>query len=76
MMSKADKIKEQIGWLKVKFAILVVTNISLIAWLVQNYATASSWLIAIGCLAVIVVSGAIFWVDRMARRHIDDLEDL
>jgi hypothetical protein len=75
-MSKADKIKEQIGWLKVKFGILVITNISLIAWLVQNYAKASVWLLAICCLAVIVISAAILWVDRAAQSFINDLEDL
>jgi hypothetical protein len=36
-MSKTDKLKEEIGWLKVVFAILVATDISLVAWLVQNY---------------------------------------
>ena len=31
--SKADKLKEEIGWLKVVFALLVTTDISLVAWL-------------------------------------------
>jgi hypothetical protein len=39
-MSKADKLKEEIGWLKVVFALLVATDISLVAWLAQSYAKA------------------------------------
>ena len=33
-MAYVDKVKEEIGWLKVVFAILLATDISLIAWLV------------------------------------------
>ena len=40
-MSKADRLKEEIGWLKVAFAIAVALDASLVAWLAQNYATAS-----------------------------------
>ena len=32
-MAKIDKIKEQIGWLKVLFGLLFATDISLIAYL-------------------------------------------
>ena len=35
-MAKIDKLKEEIGWLKVIFAILIVTDISLVAWGIQN----------------------------------------
>ena len=38
-MSKTDKLKEEIGWLKVIFGILVATDISLVAWLAQNYSS-------------------------------------
>ena len=42
-MSKADKLKEEIGWLKVVFAILVAIDISLVGWLAQNYDVASAF---------------------------------
>ena len=32
-VSKADRIKEALGWLKVVFAALVAVDVSLIAWL-------------------------------------------
>lgn len=75
-MSKMDRLKEEIGWLKVIFGILVATDISLLAWLAQHYPNASVFLVAICGLAVIVVTGAIIWVNKTAYRKIDELEDL
>ena len=75
-MSKADKLKEEIGWLKVVFALLVATDISLIAWLAQKYATASL-LLSVSCaLAVVIVTGAVVWVNHTAYTKIDELENL
>jgi hypothetical protein len=42
------------------FGILVATDISLVAWLAQNYSTASVLLLTFCGLAVIIVTGAIF----------------
>ena len=35
-MSEIDKIKEELGWLKIVFGLLLVTNISLVGWIVRN----------------------------------------
>ena len=35
-MSKLDKVKEEIGWLKVIFTIAIATNLSLMAYLAQK----------------------------------------
>jgi 4-hydroxybenzoate polyprenyltransferase len=75
-MSKADKLKEEIGWLKVVFALLVATDISLIAWLAQNYTKAGLLSSASCALAVVVVTGAVVWVNHTAYAKIDELEDL
>lgn len=74
-MSKIDKLKEEIGWLKVIFGILVATDISLIAWLVQNYGKASSIFIVVGAIAVLAVTVGVVWVNRTAYRKIDELEE-
>jgi len=75
-MSKAEKLKEEIGWLKVVFGILVASDISLLAWLAQNYGKAPSFLIAICSIAVILITIGIVWVNRAAYRKIDELGDL
>ncbi|MDQ3562809.1 MAG: hypothetical protein M3436_01280 [Pseudomonadota bacterium] len=36
-MSRADRLKEEIGWLKVAFGIAVALDASLVAWLAENY---------------------------------------
>jgi len=75
-MGKIDKIKESIGWLKVVFAILVATDISLIAWLFNNYDDISIVKSIMSTFIMIVISIAIIVVNRKAMLKIDELEDL
>ena len=75
-MSKTDKLKEQIGWLKVVFAILVAIDISLVGWLVQNYVDAPIFLQVMCAIAVVLTTGGVIWVSRTAYRKIDELEEL
>ena len=75
-MSKTDKLKEQIGWLKVVFAILVAIDISLVGWLVQNYVDAPIFLQVMCSVAVALTTGGVIWVSRTAYRKIDELEEL
>lgn len=75
-MSKTDKLKEEIGWLKVVFGILVATDISLIAWLAQSHAKANVLLLILCGFAVIVITVIVIWVNHAAYRKIDELEDL
>jgi hypothetical protein len=42
-MSKADHLKEEIGWLKVAFGIAVALDASLVAWLAQNLCNGESY---------------------------------
>ena len=53
-MAYIDKVKEEIGWLKVVFAILLAADISLVAWGVQNYGKASPLLLTIWCNCIIL----------------------
>ena len=75
-MAHIDKVKEEIGWLKVVFAILLAADISLVAWGVQNYEKASPLLLTIGVIAAFLVTLTIIWVNSVAYRKINKLEDL
>lgn len=75
-MSKADKLKEEIGWLKVVFAILVAIDISLVGWLAQNYDHAPVFLQVACSVAVVVITGGVVWVNRVAYKKIDELEEV
>lgn len=75
-MSRVERLKEEIGWLRVVFGIAVVTDVSLIAWLVQN-AAEESLVIILACIFVIVgVTLSVARVNRIAYRRIDELEGL
>ncbi|RKU23482.1 hypothetical protein C6499_18420 [Candidatus Poribacteria bacterium] len=75
-MAYIDKCKEEIGWLKVIFAISTATDISLIAWVIQNYGKTSIILLMIGTLGVLLLITLAIWVNRVAYRKINKLEEL
>ena len=75
-MSKLDKIKEEIGWLKVIFSVLIAVDISLIAWLTQNFDKANVVLLVLSVVVVAIMTIAIIWINLSAYRKIDELEEL
>ena len=75
-MAYIDKVKEEIGGLKVIFAILIATDISLIAWLIQNYGRVNPFLFLAGLLGTVLVALVIVWSNSIAYRKINQLEDL
>ncbi len=75
-MAHIDKVKEEIGWLKVIFAIFLATVLSLIAWLVENYGKGQKLLLVIGGVAAFLIMLAIIWINNVAKRKINQLEEL
>ena len=75
-MSEIDKIKEEIGWLKVVFGLLVAIDVSLIGWAAQNFDKSPISLLLLAALMVILITCAIVIVNRRAYRKIDELGDL
>ena len=75
-MAHIDKLKEEIGWLKIIFAILIATAISLAAWVIQNYGKANRVLTIGGAAAVLLIITIIIWINSVAYQKIDKLEDL
>ena len=74
-MARIDRLKEEIGWLKVVFGVLVALDASLLGWLAQNYGSASRVLVLAGTVLAIAVSFAIVQVNRLAYLRIEQLED-
>ena len=75
-MARIDKLKEEIGWLKIIFAILIATDISLVAWGIQNYGKTRALLLIIGAIGVFLFTSVIIWINRVAYRKINELEEL
>ena len=74
-MTRVDRIKVEIRWLKVPFGLLAVVDASLLGWLAQSYTKANPVLLAAASVAAIVVTSGIFQINRIAYRLIDDLEE-
>ena len=75
-MSKKDKIKEQIGWLKVVFGLLVATVISLVGWMATHYHNAESLIVIMAMIAVLILVYGIAIVNIKAFRKMDELEEI
>lgn len=74
-MAKIDRIKEEIGWLKLLFGALGAIDASLLGWPAQNYTTASRVRMAVAVSAAAIVSFAIAHLNRVVYRRLSDLED-
>ena len=74
-MARIDRIREEIGWLKVPFGLLAVVDASLLGWLAQSHTKANPVLVVASTIAVIVVSSGIFQLNHIAYRLFDDLEE-
>ena len=75
-MPKLDKVKEELGWLKVIFAIAVATNLSLMAYLAQNYQVQSVYFSIVNGLAILAVTITIIFVNKLAYKKIDEIGEL
>ena len=75
-MATLDQTKEELGWLKVVFAVVVAVDALLIAWLSQHYDSASEVLTIAGFLAAFVLSLSVAYVNRRAFRLIRGMENL
>jgi hypothetical protein len=75
-MADIDEVKEDIGYMKVWLGIIVVTNISLMGWLLSNYETSSMIKIISDIIAIIVLLISIVKIDRNIKIKIKSLKDL
>jgi hypothetical protein len=75
-MAKIDEIKEELNYLKVWLGIVVITTISLISWLINNYETASELKILSDVVAIVVLTFSIIIIDKNIKIKIKSLKDL
>jgi hypothetical protein len=75
-VSKLDKAKEQIAYLKFWLGVMVVTDISLVGWLVSSAGSAPAHKVLGALVAVVVITAAGFTVHRRVERLIGALEEL
>jgi hypothetical protein len=75
-MPELDRLKEQLVYLRFWLGIMVVTEITLVGWLISTPAEANPTLWFIGAFAAMVLGVAIFLVHRQVERRIDQIGKL
>ena len=75
-MFEVNRIEQEIGWYKVIFAIMTVTDLSLLAWFVQNLETVRQSILILCSMSVIVVTIILVFINRRVFTCLDRLEEL
>lgn len=75
-MAKIDEIKEELNYLKIWLGIIVITTISLINWLINNYEVATILKIVSDIIAIISLTISIILIDKKIKNKIRSLKDL
>ena len=75
-MSKLDVAKEHIGYLKLWLGIVIVTDISLMGWLLGNFQTAGWALIVGDIVALVAVSWGCYSLHTRIEAAIANLEEM
>lgn len=75
-MSELDRIKEQISYLKYWQGVMVVTDISLVGWLITSADSASTRAFALAIAGIIALTLGIVSLHRQIERRIDRIGSL
>ena len=75
-MPQLDRLKEQLAYLKFWLGIAVVTNISLIGWLISAFEHAGRPAVALAAAAVILLTLGILMLHRHIERGIEHVGEL
>jgi len=73
---KLDKVKEELGWLKVLFALSVATNLSLMGYLAQHYEVQSISFSIANIIAIVLTTSFIIIINKKAYKKIDEIGEL
>jgi len=72
-MSELDRLKEQVAYLKFWQGIMVVTDISLVGWLVSTADGARPLTVALAIVGVFLLTSGIVMLHRQIERRIDHI---
>jgi len=75
-MSKNEKIKEQIGWYKVIFAVFAATLVSLVGWTATHYNSSNVSVVYSSLFVILFLAYLLVKVNKKAFQMMDELEEL
>ena len=75
-MSELDRLKEQLVYLRFWLGIMVVTEITLVGWLISTPNTADPVLWSVAAVGAVLLGIGIFIVHRQIERRIQEIGKL
>ena len=75
-MPELDRLKEQLAYLKFWQGIMVITDISLVGWLVSTADTAGQFTVALAIVGVVALTLGIVVLHRQIEHRIDQIGKL
>jgi len=75
-MAQIDEVKEEIGYLKLIFSILIAIGISIIGWIFQNFDTIKDSRMLLAFFALVFTGVSIIVVNKKIISKIRNLKDL
>jgi len=75
-VSELDRLKEQLAYLKFWQGVMVVTDISLVGWLVSTADTARPFTVALAIVGVVLLTFGVVMLHRQIERRIDQIGKL
>jgi len=75
-VSELDRLKEQLVYLRFWLGIMVVTEITLVGWLISTPNTADPVLWSFAAVGVVLLGFGIFLLHRQIERRIEEVRSL
>ena len=75
-LSELDHLKEEVGYLKFWQGITVVTDISVVGWLISSSQTAAVYTILFAVTGIIVMTAGIVFLHRRIQRRMTRIKEL
>jgi hypothetical protein len=75
-MPQLERLKEQLAYLKFWQGVLVVTDLSLIGWLVSNATNTPVRMVTLAVLSVAVITAGVIMLHRQIEHRIDQVGEL
>ncbi|EAH5677326.1 hypothetical protein IO358_001686 [Campylobacter upsaliensis] len=72
-MPKLDGLKEDLGYFKFCFGIVVATFIALVGWVATNYNKAELWLIIATCFTALLFAILAIFLNKRMRKIIEEI---
>jgi len=72
-VSELDRLKEQVAYLKFWQGIMVVTEITVVGWLISTPDTADPVLWSVAAVGAVLLGFGIFVLHRQIQRRIDEI---